>query len=107
MRTRVEFDSVLRGIYTDWLGDAPHIYFQPPEGMKLIYPAIIYELMNYQTPRANNRIYIQYTVYTVTIIHKDPDLNLVPVFQNLFDHCDFERQFKSDGLYHTVFTIYY
>lgn len=107
MRTRPEFDAVLRSIYLEWLGDTPHIYYQPPEGMAMSYPAIAYQRLNFQTPRANNKIYIQYTVYTVTVIYKDPDLELIPVFQNLFEHCDFEREFITDGLYHTSFTIYY
>lgn len=82
------------------------VYFQPPDSLKIIYPAVIYSLSNLQTTYANNKKYIGYDVYKVTIITKDPRSDLHEKIDCL-DFCDFDRAYVSDGLHHFVFTLYH
>lgn len=82
------------------------VYFQPPENLKISYPAIIYELNAVDTRHANNKIYSMDESYSVTLIHKNPDNE---IFKKIFEipKCSFDRHFKTENLNHYVFTIYF
>ena len=83
-----------------------NVYFQPPESLKIQYPAITYELSGVQTTVANNSVYREKKRYTVTFITDDPDSEKVDEFIRL-PYCSFDRSYTSDNLNHYVFTIYY
>lgn len=83
-----------------------NVYFQPPESVKLVYPAIVYELSKIDNRYANDGVYIQADSYTVTFISKTPDSEIVRALSKL-PTCRFDRGFVSDNLYHKVFTLYY
>jgi len=83
-----------------------HVYFQPPESVKLIYPCIVYGRSNGRTDHANNSLYLNRKSYALTIIDKDPDSTLPDRIQAL-PLCSFDRHYKADNLNHYVFTIYY
>ena len=109
MRTRLDFDRYLRDI----VGEGVSVYFQPPSnvsgaGQKVIknikYPAIIYSLDEYNTMSANNKKYSVQKEYGVTLITKDPDSDL-PDKLVMIPTSRFDRNYGSDGLYHSVFTI--
>ena len=109
MRTRLDFDRYLRDI----VGEGVSVYFQPPSnvsgaGQKVIknikYPAIIYSLDEYNTMSANNKKYSVQKEYGVTLITKDPDSDL-PDKLVMVPTSRFDRNYESDGLYHSVFTI--
>lgn len=92
---RITFDPIKR------------VFFQPPEGFKLSYPCIVYELSRIDANHASNRVH-NYTIgYTVTAIDKDPDSIIPDLILNNIPCCSFDRHFVSDNLHHTVFTIYY
>ena len=102
MGTRLELQSAL----TDMFG-SKHVYFQPPPTIKMIYPAIVYNLDGLYTSPANDKKYLKEERYTVTFIHKDPDENYSDGMFNAFPMCSFDRRFVSDNLYHDVYTLYY
>ena len=83
-----------------------NVYFQPPESVKLVYPAIVYELSNINNRYANDGVYIQADSYTVTYISKSPDDEIIRALSKL-PTCRFDRGFVSNNLYHKVFTLYY
>ena len=83
-----------------------NVYFQPPESVKLVYPAIVYELSNINNRYANDEVYIQADSYTVTFISKNPDSEIIRALSKL-PTCRFDRGFVSNNLYHKVFTLYY
>lgn len=83
-----------------------HVYFQPPESIKLIYPAIVYERSDIRNTFANNETYNQSHHYRVTVIDKDPDSAIVDKM-SLFKTARFEKHFVSDGLNHDSFIVYY
>lgn len=82
-----------------------NVYFQPPTGLKMNYPCIVYNLADANDVHAENRIYRRLYRYTVTYITKDPD---DPKRDELDDmrYCAFDRFFTSDNLNHFVYTIY-
>lgn len=82
-----------------------NVYFQPPETVKIHYPAIIYTRSNIQNKFADNSVYKQNKLYTVTVIDKDPDSEIVDKVSRL-PHCRFDRHYTSDNLNHDVFTLY-
>ena len=82
-----------------------NVYFQPPTGMRLIYPCVVYSLSTANDVHANNNIYRRLYRYTVTYITKDPDDPKRDEFDDL-RYCAFDRFFTSDNLNHFVYTIY-
>lgn len=83
-----------------------NVYFQPPESVKMRFPAIVYELTSRDKEHADNHMYRSMKAYTVTVIDNDPD-GLIPDRILNMNYAKFDRRFKSDGMYHDVFTIYY
>ena len=102
MDSRIELQTNLEAV----LGSR-NVYFQPPESLKLKYPAIVYELADIMTDKANNRNYIRNHRYTVTLLHTDPDNELKDNLLDEFRNISFDRVYASDGLYHYVYDLYY
>lgn len=87
--------------------ESRHVYFQPPESVKLVYPCIVYGLSGIDQLKANDRSYKTNKRYDVTIIDYDPDSELPDKILDRFVNCSFDRSFVSDNLNHWVFTLYY
>jgi predicted component of viral defense system (DUF524 family) len=101
MGSRLELQTKLEEL----LGSR-NVYFQPPESVKLNYPAIVYSRSDIENTFANNGVYRQSLVYQVTLIDKNPDSDLVAKVSRL-PMCRFDRHFKADNLNHDVFTLYF
>lgn len=83
-----------------------NVYYQPPESLKMNYPAIVYSLDDIESTFANDTKYLNNKKYLVTVIDEDPDSLLVYKVLVL-PKCRFSRHFESDNLNHDVFTLYY
>ena len=101
MTTRVDLQNVLEEL----LGSR-NVYYQPPESLKMNYPAIVYARKTIDNSYANNSVYKQNYAYEITVIDKNPDSEIVNKVSKL-PTCRFDRHFKSDNLNHDVFTLYY
>lgn len=101
MATRVDLQNVLEEL----LGSR-NVYYQPPESLKISYPAIVYSRKTIDNSYANNSVYKQNYAYEITVIDKNPDSEIVNKVSKL-PTCRFDRHFKSDNLNHDVFTLYY
>lgn len=101
-RKRTELHQKLETIL-----NSNHVYFQPPESVKMVYPAIVYNLSDFSLRPADDRNYVTNKRYTVTYIHRDPDSTLNEPMFDTFRMCSFERRFVNDNLYHDVYSIYY
>lgn len=97
---RIQFQVVLENL----LGSR-NVYFQPPESVKMSYPAIIYSRQNIENGHANNGVYTQDWSYQVTVVDKNPDSEIVKKVAML-PKCRFDRHYKADNLNHDVFSIY-
>lgn len=84
----------------------PNVYFQPPEGVRMTYPAIRYSLSRITNTQADNVVYKQDHMYSITVISKDPEEPIVALISKT-PNIRFDRQYQSDGLYHNVFSLYF
>lgn len=83
-----------------------NVYFQPPESIKMKYPAIVYSRDDIDNSFANDSVYMQSLAYSVTVIDSDPDSEIVAKVSRL-PRCQYDRHYKADNLNHDMFTIYY
>lgn len=83
-----------------------NVYYQPPETIKLSYPAIIYERNRIENTFADDNVYVQDHSYTVMVVDPDPDSLIVDELSR-FPMSRFDRHYVADNLNHDVFTIYY
>jgi len=83
-----------------------NVYFQPPESIKMKYPAIVYSLSDIENLYANNGVYLSARKYTVTVIDKDPDSLIVGAVAGL-PTCRYDRHYEKDNLNHDVFTLFF
>lgn len=83
-----------------------HVYYQPPESMKLTYPAIKYSKTNIQSRHANDQAYTLMNCYELIVVDPRPDN---PVIEKLLalPYTSFNRHYKADGLNHDVITLYF
>ena len=99
-KPRIELQQLL----VSTLGPYVKVYFQAPT--KLTYPCLIYERSKIKNRFANNRVYQNLKLYTLTLIYQDPDSNLPDILVNL-PTCYHESHFVSDNLHHDIFSIYF
>lgn len=101
MMNRTNLQKILEGV----LG-SKNVYFQPPEGFKMKYPCIVYSRADIKNDYANNSVYRQMLAYTITVIDRKPDSEIVHKV-SLLPFCSYDRHFTSANLNHDVFTLYY
>lgn len=101
MKSRLDLHKLL----CDTLGSS-NVYFQPPDTLKMSYPAIVYELDDISSNSADNIKYIKNKRYSLTFMTKDPDSKTIDDLSNL-PMCSFDREFKSSNLNQYVYSIYY
>ena len=96
---------MLHSVLEDILG-SENVYFQPPEGRLLAYPAIVYERDKPSVKHADNIPYNIRQAYQVTHIAENPDSAVLDALLEL-PLCAFNRHFATSGLNHDVFVIYH
>lgn len=101
MASRLELQAKLEEL----LG-VKHVYYQPPESLKLEYPAIVYSKSKITTRKANNSTYYKTTRYDITVIDKRPDNPVIEKLMKL-PYCSYDRSYKVDGLNHDTLNLYY
>ena len=101
MKNRLDLHEILCGI----LGSR-NVYFQPPESVKMKYPAIVYSLNDIDNTFADDTVYTQTRAYQVIVIDEDPD-TLIAVEVSKLPTCKFTRSYETDNLNHFVFILYY
>ena len=101
MDRRLSLQEILANI----LG-SNNVYFQPPETIRLQYPCIIYERSDIDEKYADNRAYMSMVRYSVTLITRSPESDLVDEILKL-PYCSYDRYYAADTLNHDVFTLYY
>lgn len=101
MASRLELQTKLEEL----LGNK-NVYYQPPESVKIEYPAIIYSKADIDKKYADNSAYLSTKQYEIIVIDKKPDN---PVIDKLLalPMCSYNRPYKSDNLNHDVLTLYY
>lgn len=86
-------------------GKVNNVYFQPPSGVTLIYPCIVYSMEYISSMKADNRGYIKHPTYKLTYIDTRPDSNIPEKICDM-PNCRMSNTYTADGLYHYPFNIY-
>lgn len=97
--------ETLQVILEELLG-SDNVYYQPPDGLMMKYPAIRYSKSNIQGDFANNARYSKRTRYELILIDRDPDNPAIDELLKL-PYCTHDRWYAADGLNHDAFTLYY
>lgn len=82
-----------------------NVYYQPPESVRMNYPAIVYSRSDIENRFANNSVYTQSYFYIITVIDYDPDSEIVYRLSQL-PGCRYDRHYTVDNLNHDVFILY-
>ena len=101
MNTRLELHAELVELF-----NSDHVYYQPPENLKMEYPAIVYSKDNINSIRADNINYNNRIRYQITIIDKKPDNGVIFKILQL-PLSSYDRHFVTDNMHHDVITLYY
>lgn len=101
MGSRLELQNLLESI----LGSR-NVYYQPPESIKIKYPAIIYSRNNIDNNFADDIVYMQNHTYQIIVIDANPDSEIVNKLSKL-PMCRYNRHYTSDNLNHDVFILNY
>ena len=101
MANRLDLQSLLEEL----LGSR-NVYYQPPESIKMQYPAIRFSKKNIASIHADDSKYLLRDCYDIIVISRSPD---DPVIKKLLalPYCSYDRQYVADNLYHDSLTIYY
>lgn len=83
-----------------------NVYFQPPESIKMRYPAIVYSLATIKNLPADDFGYLRHRAYMVILIDPNPDSEIVDKLLDL-PMCRFDRAYAGDNLNHWAFTIFH
>ena len=83
-----------------------NVYFQPPEGMNLSYPAIVYKLEESDTAFADGLPYKMHDRYQVQYIDRSPVSQVVRKIQQ-YPMTRFTSYFVADGLNHYNYAMYF
>lgn len=98
-RPRSQLHNILKAI-------TPNVYFQPPNGLALKYPCIVYKVDNADTMFADNKPYSYTERYQVTIMDQSADTVLRFEVAGL-PMCLFDRSFATNDLNHYVYNIFF
>lgn len=95
----------LQTTFEEMLGSR-NVYYNPPEDLKMEYPAIRYSIKDITSTYANDKKYSRINCYEVVVIGKKRNKTLI---HNILDmpYCSYDRPYKADNLWHDVFTLYY
>ncbi len=86
------------------LNGVQNAYIQPPTKME--YPCIMIERETSNMYHADNRIFHLKKGYTVTVIDRAPDSAIPDLVEGL-PHVRFDRFFRTNGLNHFVFQMFF
>lgn len=82
-----------------------NVYYQPPENVKMNYPAIVYSKSNLKITFANGSLYSKKTLYEIIVIDKRPDNSVIEKIMTL-PYCKYVRHYITEGLHHDVLNLY-
>ncbi len=101
MSNRVDLQAILERI----LGSR-NVYYQPPESVKINYPAIVYSKDNITSRYADDKKYSSTNRYEIIVIDRKPDNAAINSILEL-PYSSFSRHYTSDNLHHDVITLHY
>lgn len=101
MNNRIELHNIL----VELLGNN-HVYYQPPENLKMEYPCIRYSKSDIFSRHADDIKYVNKTRYDIMVIDKHPDNVVIEKILKL-PLSSYDRHYTADNLNHDVIRLYY
>ena len=101
MASRIDLQTKLEELL-----ELRHVYYQPPENIKMEYPAIRYSKKKPDTKHANNKVYMKTNCYEIIVISRKPDDPVIGKIEEL-PMCEWNNHYVVDNLHHDVFTLYF
>ena len=101
MGSRLELQSKLEELL-----NSKNVYYQPPENLKMEYPAIRYSKSNITSRHADGMKYSNFTSYEITVIDRRPDNDVINKILDL-PLSSFNRHYTSDNLSHDTIILYF
>lgn len=101
MSTRLDLQ-----VFLETLLGSTNVYYQPPETLKINYPAVIYSKSRIDTKRADDSTYLKNTRYNIIVVDKMPDNPVIDKLLSL-PYCSYDRHYISNKLNHDSLTLYY
>lgn len=95
--------ELLEGVQ-ELYGDEPHVYYQPPESVKMVYPCFIYKLDAVDEVYSSDKPYLYRDDFTVTYVTRDPEPEIVAGLKNL-KQVGYDRHYTAENLHHYVFSF--
>lgn len=86
--------------------ESTNVYYQPPETLKMDYPAIRYSKSDIMSTYADDTRYLGMNCYDIVVIDKKPDN---PVIDKILElpYSSFDRHYVSDNLDHDIIRLYF
>lgn len=100
-KKRLELQSILENL----LG-SKNVYYQPPENLKMEYPAIRYSKDNINNFYADDMKYNNRDSYNLTIISRYPDHPVIKEILKM-NYTSFKGHYVSNNLHHDTIKIFY
>lgn len=94
-------------LHDELLGFSNNVYFQPPSGIKLVYPCVIYQKNGKRNRYGNDKLYLGTQQYSMTVIDRDPDSTIADEIEKHFQYCSITGNYTMDNLNHASLTLYY
>lgn len=101
MASRLDLQNKLEAL----LGNR-NVYYQPPESLKMKYPAIRYSISDISSRHADNMKYTNFDNYEIIVIDNNPDNKVIRKILEL-PHSSYERHYISNNLHHDIINLYF
>lgn len=83
-----------------------NVYYQPPENVKIKYPAIIYSKDGIDDVPADDTKYLINKSYEIIVVDRRPDNPVIDKLLSL-PLSRYDRSYVHDNLHHDVIILYY
>lgn len=108
---RIKLQAILEEFAQEYVkpGDrTKHVYYNPPTGFQMEYPCFVYEDGRPSVSHADNQKYLNVSCWKITTMTRDPEsMDLAPKLENL-QYCSLDNPgFRTDGISHRVYTLYF
>lgn len=84
-----------------------HVYFQPPSGVRMLYPCIVYSKKPAQIEYANDNHYKKDDEYQVTVLDMEPDSAYAYTILEKFRYSSITSYFVMNNVNHTNIKLYF
>lgn len=84
-----------------------HVYFEPPETIRMEYPCIRIKRSTMKSTYASNRTYKIDDRYQLVYITREPDSEVVHDILWEFENIRHDNSAVADNLHHDYYTLYF